>query len=66
MNLTQLAQDIFKRNQAKGFWPENPAERNFGEVLALIHSEVSEVLEASRKGALDDNCGKDILMLDIY
>lgn len=29
-------------------------KRNFGEVIALMHSELSEALEADRKGAMDD------------
>lgn len=29
-------------------------ERNFGEVVALMHSELSEALEADRKGLMDD------------
>jgi hypothetical protein len=32
---------------AKGFWEK---ERNFGEMIALIHSEASEALEAHRTG----------------
>lgn len=31
-----------------------PKERNVGEMLALVHSEVSEALEADRKGLMDD------------
>ena len=31
-----------------------PVERNFGEVVALMHSELSEALEAHRKGLMDD------------
>ena len=31
-----------------------PIERNFGEVVALMHSELSEALEADRKGLKDD------------
>jgi len=31
-----------------------PIERNFGEVIALMHSELSEALEADRKGLMDD------------
>jgi NTP pyrophosphatase (non-canonical NTP hydrolase) len=29
-------------------------ERNFGELLALVHSELSEALEGHRKGLMDD------------
>jgi len=31
-----------------------PVERNFGEVVALMHSELSEALEHHRKGTKDD------------
>ncbi len=31
-----------------------PIKRNFGEVIALMHSELSEALEADRKGTMDD------------
>lgn len=31
-----------------------PVERNFGEVVALMHSELSEALEADREGLMDD------------
>ena len=31
-----------------------PVERNVGEVIALMHSELSEALEAHRKGLMDD------------
>ena len=45
--LNQLSNKVFKANQAKGFYD---TEKNVGETLALIHSEVSEMLEAHRKG----------------
>ena len=40
-------------------WYHNPktgeqTERNFGEAIALIHSELSEALEAHRKDLMDD------------
>jgi hypothetical protein len=31
-----------------------PVKRNFGEVVALMHSELSEALEADRKGLKDE------------
>lgn len=31
-----------------------PIHRNFGEVVALMHSELSEALEADRKGLIDE------------
>jgi len=32
-----------------------PTKRKFGEVVALMHSELSEALEADRKGLMDDH-----------
>lgn len=44
--LNQLAKQIHENNKSKGFYE---GEKNIGEMLALIHSEVSEALEADRK-----------------
>lgn len=46
-DLTDLSLEIHEGNKARGFYDE---ERNVGEILALIHSEVSEALEAHRSG----------------
>jgi hypothetical protein len=46
MELTTLAKSIHKGNVQRGFY-ENPPE--FGTTIALIHSELSEALEAHRK-----------------
>lgn len=48
--LNGLAHEIHAIAVGKGWWPEDPKSRNFAEVLALIHSEVSEVLEDWRDG----------------
>ena len=48
--LNELARDIYLANDAKGFWPDNPHERNKGELLMLVTSELAEGLEALRKG----------------
>lgn len=45
--LNGLAQDINDNAVAHGFWE---AERNFGEMVALMHSELSEALEEHRSG----------------
>lgn len=44
--INKLAEQIHENNKAKGFYD---AEKNIGEMLALIHSEVSEALECDRK-----------------
>lgn len=44
--INQLSIQIFENNKAKGFYD---TDRNIGEMLCLIHSEVSEALECDRK-----------------
>ena len=44
--INKLTQEIHATAKSKGFYDN---ERNLGEILALIHSEVSEALEADRK-----------------
>ena len=39
MNLTELSKEIHQDNKEKGFWDE---ERNIGEMLMLIVSELGE------------------------
>lgn len=48
-----LAQDVHENAVNKGFWPEGG--RNDGEILALIHSELSETLEGIRAGNPPDD-----------
>lgn len=43
--INDLACAIYQRNVEKGFYEK---EKNIGEMLCLIHSEVSEALEADR------------------
>lgn len=47
MRINQLCSEAFEIAKSKG-WHDEPRET--GTVLALIHSEVSEALEADRKG----------------
>lgn len=51
MNLNNLSKEIFKNNSEKGFYDE-PKET--GTLIALMHSELSEALEADRKDLMDD------------
>jgi hypothetical protein len=45
-------------------------DRNFGEVVALMHSELSEALEADRKGLMDDKLthrsGVEVEFSDVF
>lgn len=55
-DLNKLAQTV---HQANIKWWQNietgePIKRNKGELLALIHSEISEALEGERKDLMDD------------
>lgn len=47
-----IAEDIHQTAEAKGWWDE---ARNEGEIIALIHSEISEALEGLRAGNPPDD-----------
>lgn len=55
--LNDLAKDCHADNQ---HWWHDPAtgarlQRNKGELLCLVHSEISECMEGERKGLMDDH-----------
>lgn len=59
--INQLSQEIHENNRSKGFYED---EKNIGEMLALIHSEVSEALEADRKEKYSPINSVEILLLN--
>lgn len=48
-SINELAKRVHENAKSKGFFDK---ERNIGEMLALIHSEVSEALEADRRNRM--------------
>lgn len=56
--LSWLADEIHQRNIDAGWWTDletgKPAERNMGEMLMLIVTEIAEAMEGVRKGIPDD------------
>lgn len=57
--LAQIQATIHKGCRAAGWYTDldtgEPIKRNFGEVIALMHSELSEALEGWRKNLMDDH-----------
>ena len=49
-----LSQGCYTNSLQHGFWDKLP--RNKGEMIALMHSELSEMLEGVRKPAPDTHC----------
>ena len=58
-NLNDLRDEIHRRNVDAGWWSNlttgERIERNDGEMIALMHSELSEGLEGVRKNKMDDH-----------
>lgn len=56
--LNNLSADIHLANIKAGWWTDIktglPKERNVGELLCLVHSEISEAMEGFRKNLMDE------------
>ena len=56
--INQLSKEIHEDNIKAGWWTDLNTglklERNLGELLCLVHSEVSEAMEGYRKNLMDD------------
>ncbi|MDA8886730.1 hypothetical protein OAD66_05415 [Bacteroidia bacterium] len=59
--INKLTSEIHQNAVSKGFYAD---ERNIGEILCLIHSEVSEALEADRDNRFLRSDLSDVLKLD--
>lgn len=71
MNIHEQAKDIHRRNHK--WWHDkggNRLERNRGELLMLVVSELAEAMEALRKDAWDDKLphrkGEEVELADAY
>lgn len=57
-DINTLAAVVHRLNNHAGWWHDietgEPLERNVGELLCLMHSELSEAMEADRKDLMDD------------
>ena len=60
MMINKLAKKIHQNAIDKGFFDD---ERNIGEMLCLIHSEVSEALEADRKGRYSKEVDLEVITI---
>lgn len=74
INLDDLAAELHSNAVAKGFWEPNTPDNHtvfYLKQLAMVHSEVSETLEAIRKEKGDDKVVEEladilIRVLDLY
>lgn len=65
INWQALSKTIHRDNVDKGFWPDDVMDRNVGEALCLIHSELTEAYEASLYPDLMDDKLTDYTALQV-
>lgn len=57
-DVNAISQLVHQQNVDAGWWHDietgEPLERNKGELLCLVHSEISEAMEGVRKSLMDD------------
>jgi len=62
MTINEICATAYKNSVAAGWYHDpktgQPLDRNKGEMLALMHSEISEAMEGAETGALDDHLPK--------
>ena len=71
INLTDMAYVLNQNAREKGFWDENNGVNFYIKQMAMIHSEVTEILEALRKekgdqAMLEEFADVIIRLLDLY
>lgn len=58
VKINELVSDIHRINVNAGWWHDirtgEKLNRNVGELLCLVHSEISEAMEGNRKNLMDD------------
>ena len=67
LGLNQCVKDCHEAAVEGGWWHDSQGkkkERNVGELLCLIHSEISEAMEGARKGLMDTHL-KDRSMMEV-
>lgn len=56
--INELSKEIHENNVKAGWWTDLKTglkkDRNVGELLCLVHSEISEAMEGHRKNLMDD------------
>ena len=55
MRIEELIDQAYETAESKVFWDEGKGLRNKGEMIALMHSELSEALEEIRSYSYDDH-----------